>query len=127
MANRVSLDLASEPYHIEVYAGTDNPILFTITRGGVAVDITNHSVKFGALAALGGATKVAVQTNGVGDHFAPASGQTAFTIPKEELVLTAATVEKWVYELRLVESGGDESLPAVGQLIVKPVPGVTAS
>ncbi len=112
---------------ISVLSETDNVFEFTLTdAAGVAIDITNDTVKFTARAAREGTIKIATKTNGPGGHSAPASGKTKFTLSKTDLVLVPSDVsQSWIYEVRrIVAVTLYEIVHIEGDLYVKPNVGI---
>jgi hypothetical protein len=122
------LSLIPEPINIAIKQGTDAVIEFQLLRENLTpVDLTAHAVKFTAKDTFGGDVRIATKTNASGGHSVPVDGKTIFTITKTDTTTaTPADEVTWVYEVRLVESNGQESVYIDGELRLKPVVGTSA-
>ena len=105
--------------------GTDINILVTSENtSGVAQDITNDSVTFTARKGIAG-TVLLEQTNASGQHTAPASGTTTFTIADTETETSDfSAYESTIlhYEVRRIFQAGEEVVYLSGLLRVTATP-----
>lgn len=99
-----SLDLTPEIINLEVQQGTDVTITFQLSDDdGVAVAITDDTVKFTAKDGFGGEVTIETKSNGPGQHEDPVDGTTTFVLTKTDLTtLTPTDQVGWKYEVRRV-------------------------
>jgi hypothetical protein len=122
------LSLVPEKIKIKQMQNTDAEVEFQILKGdGTPRDLTNHAVKFTAKSDYGGTVMIETKTNAVGEHTDPTEGKTMFVITKDDTTTdTPADEVSWVYEVRLVEGNGQESVYVYGELALVPVVGTDA-
>jgi hypothetical protein len=104
---------------LELVKDADTTFTCTLTDGyGNAIDITNDSVVLTVHDYLGGAQKLQ-KTNLTGEHSDPENGQTQFKIENADIADTLTDERtEWIYEIRRIQSGGDESVHIAGDFIV---------
>jgi len=122
-----NLDLTPEIVNLEVQQGTDVSIEVQLTDGaGVAVNITNDTIKVTAKDAFGGTIKIPTKTISPGNHTDPTAGKTAFSWSKIETATSTSTDEvDWKWEVRRVLSGsGAEVVYIHGDLKLMPSVGL---
>jgi len=104
---------------MRVSQGSDTEFECTLTDDqGEPIDITLDTVTFTAWDFIGGTQQI-LKTNLPGAHSDPVNGCTVFSLLISDYP-TTSNLLSWAYEVKRIQSGGEEAIHIEGELLASP-------
>lgn len=117
------LSIVPDQVDIAVVYGTDNYLVVQLTVDDLAQDITLDTVVFTVRSTKYATTPLVTLTNAPGGHSTPTTGETTFLVTSEHtqiLVPTRGRYKTFPYDIRRINSSGEEMVHIEGTFSVHP-------